>query len=300
MSQDTAQTATAPGGPGITNVQRTDTGWEITVEGYTEPGAVGGYLWPSGVPSGVTITVGTVLLEPVQMGTFELSGVTIDAVQSMEPSSANWFTQAGVLTGQPSEGDASQATGSAIQTSDQATGQTPAEQARVNELWTDFFVEGTHTALEFASWFAQEDGAFLQFFDGFAGPVGDVVMLYSLFSAVIDAFQEELKDMTRQGYIYGLVLQAAGLPTPTPEPDPGFLLPMHSFEEKSAAFMEGVTQGRQAAAGDVSLNNAIAGRIGYYMVTQKLTEEDAATELLGELLTKIGVTKAVFIEHPTL
>jgi hypothetical protein len=116
---------------------------------------------------------------------------------------------------------------------------------------------------------------------------------------VIEAFQEELKDMTRQGCIYGLLLQAADLPTPTPEPDPGFLLPMHSFEEKSAAFMEGLTKGREDAAGDVKLNNASAG-IGYYIATQKLTVEDAATDLLGELLTNIGVTKAVSINHPEL
>jgi hypothetical protein len=36
------------------------------------------------------------------------------------------------------------------------------------------------------------------------------------------------------------------------------------------------------------------------MATQQLTEEDAATELLGELLKNIGVSKALSIEHPML
>jgi hypothetical protein len=301
MSQDTSGSSTVPAGPGLTDVKRTDTGWEVTLQGYTEPGAVGTYLWPGGVPAGVTITVSTVVLEPSQVGIFELSGITIDALQTMDPAAANWFAQASVLTAdQPGPDDGSQSAGSSAGSAGPSTPPSPEDQAHVTELWNEFITDGAHTALEIASWFAQEDGAFLAFFDGFAGPAGDIVMLYNLFSAVIEAFQEELKGMTQQGYIYGLLLQAADLPTPTPEMDTGFTLPMHSFEEMSAAFMEGLANGRQDAQGDIKLNNAIAARIGYYMATQKETQEDAATELLGELLPKIGVTKAQFIEHPLL
>jgi hypothetical protein len=300
MSQDNPETSAAATGPGLTDVKKTDTGWEVTLEGYTEPGAVGSYLWPGGVPDGVTITASTVVLEPAQIGTFELTGVTIDALQSMDPSTSGWFAQAGVLTAdQPDQEGSPQAADSPIPPSGQDTAQSPEGQQQAID-WETFITEAIHTALEFASWFAKEGGNFVTFFEGAANPAGYILMLYDLFGDVIEAFQEELKDMRQQGYIYGLLLEATGLPTPTPEADPGFVLPMHSFEEKSAAFMEGLTKGRQDAAGDIKLNNSIAAQIGYGMVTQKVTEEDAATDLLGELLTNIGVTKAVFIENPTL
>jgi hypothetical protein len=279
MSQDTSEPSTASTQPGLADVKKTDTGWEVTLEGYSEPGAVGAYLWPEGVPDGVTITAATVVLEPTQIGTFELSGVTTDALQSLDPSIASWFTQASLLTtDQPDREDTSQSANPPTSS--------PDEEDRVNPLWNDFFSEGTHTVLEFASWFAEEGGGYLAFFEGIANPVFNVQMLYSLFRDVIEAFQEELKDVTRQGYISGLVWQATGLPTGTPDRDLGITSPLHTFEERSAAFMEGVTKGRQDAADDVRLNNAIAGRIGYYMATQTLTEELAANAVLNELVDR--------------
>ena len=302
MSESTAESSTAANGPGLTDVKRNGTGWEVTLEGYIDPGAVGAYLWPSGVPEGVTVTASTVVLEPAPMGTFEITGITFDALQSMDPSSSGWFAQANVLTAdQPDQGANPQPGDSPTPPSGQDTDQSPDSEPEID--WETFITEATHTALEFASWFAKEGGTFLEIFEGVAevaDPAGYILMLYSMFKDVIEAFQEELKDKTQQGYIFGLVLQATNLPIPTPEMDTGFTLPMHSFEEMSAAFMEGLARGRQDAAGNIKLNNAIAAQIGYNMATQKVTEEDAATDVLDELLNKIGVTKAVFIEHPTL
>jgi hypothetical protein len=301
MSQDISEPSTAPIGPGLTDVKKTDTGWEVTLEGYTEPGAVGAYLWPEGVPDGVTITATTVVLEPTQIGTFELSGVTTDALQSMDQSIASRFAQAGILTtDEPDQADSSESADPPTEPSEEPTAQSQDEEERLIGLWDDFFTEGTHTVLEFASWFAEEGGAYLEFFEGFANPVFDFQMLYSLLRDVIEAFQEELKDVTRQGYIFGLVWQATGRPTGTPDQDPGITSPMHTFEERSVAFIEGVAKGRQDAAENVRLNNAIAGRIGYYMATQQLTEELAANAVLNELGRTIGIEKTLFIEGPVL
>ncbi len=83
-------------GPGLVQIQRSGRRWDLTFEGYTETGAVGGYLWPGGVPTGIQITPLVVLEDPVQRGEFELTGLTTEAIQSMDPSIANWFAQEAV------------------------------------------------------------------------------------------------------------------------------------------------------------------------------------------------------------
>lgn len=78
---------------GLVELKRSDDGWLLTMEGYTEAGAVGGYLWPAGVPAGVNITALVVVEEPVQMGQFELTGLTLEALRSMEEGAASRFAQ---------------------------------------------------------------------------------------------------------------------------------------------------------------------------------------------------------------
>jgi hypothetical protein len=54
-------------------------------EGCGEAEAAGSYLWPNGVPNGVTITLLIAVTEPSQVGQFEISGLTFEALQAMEP-----------------------------------------------------------------------------------------------------------------------------------------------------------------------------------------------------------------------
>jgi hypothetical protein len=81
--------------------------WEITFQdnefvvgmaGFTEAGAVGGYLWPNGpLPSGVQISAETVVTKPTQYGSFRIKGVTEAAVKELEPYAQYWFRQVSPL-----------------------------------------------------------------------------------------------------------------------------------------------------------------------------------------------------------
>src|SRR5437867_7391650 len=87
-------------GPGLVEVKKSGKAWHLTFQGYSEAGAVGSYLWPGGVPAGVHITPLVVVEEPTQIGQFEITGLTLDALQSMEPSIANRISEASVITGE--------------------------------------------------------------------------------------------------------------------------------------------------------------------------------------------------------
>jgi hypothetical protein len=209
------------------------------------------------------------------------------AVQAMEPSWGSWFAQQMMFPDVHDEG------------SGQPQPETPAPGAPMDAEkaefeWRTFFTEGAHTALEFASWFAEEGGEFLTFFEGFAGPVGDVLMLYDLFSAVIEAFQEELKDEKRHGFVFGVLWQVMGTPNIAPqmeEKEAWAVTPsMHTFDEHAAAFLEGVAEGRSRVDTDLVLHNAIAARIAYHMVKEHSTENSAGQDTLTELAAAAGWT----------
>ena len=70
--------------------------WHLKLQGYTETGAVSGLIWPSGPPPGIRISPLIILEEPVQIGLFELTGVTYDAINTMEASFAKWFFDLGL------------------------------------------------------------------------------------------------------------------------------------------------------------------------------------------------------------
>jgi hypothetical protein len=70
--------------------------WHLKVQGFTEAGAVAGYIWPSGLPPGVRIVPLVVVEKPVQVGLFELTGVTLKALDSMASPFASWFTVSGI------------------------------------------------------------------------------------------------------------------------------------------------------------------------------------------------------------
>jgi hypothetical protein len=71
-----------------------ETMWNLTVHGFTEAGAVKGFIWPSQQPSGVWITPLVVVTEPAQVGIFEVGGITTDNIKIMEPSFAKLFSDA--------------------------------------------------------------------------------------------------------------------------------------------------------------------------------------------------------------
>src|SRR5207302_113413 len=70
--------------------------WHLTLQGYTEAGAVAGAIWPTQLPPGVRIVPLVVVEAPEQIGLFELSGVTYDALATMEPTFAKWFFDLGL------------------------------------------------------------------------------------------------------------------------------------------------------------------------------------------------------------
>ena len=264
----------------LPRIRRAEQGWLLTLKA-TDASAVERTLWPNGMPAGVTVTAHSVN-EQDQIGSFLIVGLTMETVQTMEPSWANWMAQEVMFPQEPAgAGQHPDATAPAGR-------EMTKEEAEFE--WTTFFTEGTHTVLEFASWFAEEGGTFLTFFEGFAGPVGDALMLYDLFSAVIEAFQEEMKDEKRHGFVFGVIWQVMSLPdvAPTMRDANSPTWSMHSFEEHVEAFNEGVHEGRNRASSDAVLYNSIAARIAYHMAREHSTENSAAQDTLTELANAAG------------
>ncbi len=268
----------------LPSLRRSGQGWLLTVKGVTDAGTMTGVLWPNGAPAEVSVAEQSVNQND-QIATFQIQGLTMATVQTMEASWANWFAQEVMFPEEPQGGGGPEP---------QVPADVPMDAEKAESEWKTWISEGTHTVLEFASWFVEEGSRFLTFFEGFAGPVGDVLMLYDLFSAVIEAFQEELKDEQRHGYVFGMIWQVMGLPDVQPqmeEKEPWAVTPgLHSFEEHAAAFNEGVQEGRRRIASDLVLHNAIAGRIAYHMVKEHSTEGSAAQDTLTELAAAAGWT----------
>jgi hypothetical protein len=264
----------------LPRMRRSEQGWVLTLKA-TDAAAVERTLWPNGMPPGVTLTAHSVN-EQDQIGSFLIVGLTMETVQTMEPSWANWMAQAVMFPSEP-EGSGQHPQGT-------APAQREITQEQAEFEWRTFISEGTKTVLEIASWFAEEGSKFLTFFEGFAGPVGDVMMLYDMFSAVIEAFQEEMKDEKRHGYVFGLIWQVMGLPNvaPTMRDANSPQWSMHSFEEHVEAFNDGVQEGRSKASSDLVLHNSIAARIAYHMALEHSTENSAAQDTLTELANAAG------------
>ena len=70
--------------------------WHLKLRGFTEAGAVAGFIWPLGTPPGVRVSPLVVLEKPVQIGVFELSGVTSAALGTMDSEFAKWFSDKGL------------------------------------------------------------------------------------------------------------------------------------------------------------------------------------------------------------
>jgi len=70
--------------------------WELKLDGITDATAAGHRIWPSGVPAGIRITPIVVVEKPAKVGLFQLTGVTLKAVDSMASSFQSWFAVTGI------------------------------------------------------------------------------------------------------------------------------------------------------------------------------------------------------------
>ena len=80
----------------VQELKRDNETWTLTIDGYTDPDTVKRLIWPSWVPSRVTVTLDVALLEPIVLGRFVLTGVTFDTLKTMEPSFAKLFSDHGL------------------------------------------------------------------------------------------------------------------------------------------------------------------------------------------------------------
>jgi hypothetical protein len=80
----------------VVEIDRIGDIWHLTIRGFTEAGAVGGYIWPSGIPPGVRIVPLIVVEKPAQIGLFELTGVTLAALKKMNSPFDSWFIAEGI------------------------------------------------------------------------------------------------------------------------------------------------------------------------------------------------------------
>lgn len=80
----------------VQELKRDNETWTLTINGYTDPDTVKRLIWPSWVPSRVTVTLDVALLEPIVLGRFVLTGVTFDTLKTMEPSFAKLFSDHGL------------------------------------------------------------------------------------------------------------------------------------------------------------------------------------------------------------
>jgi hypothetical protein len=302
-------------GPGLVGLERTAVGWEMTFEGYTEVGAVAGYLWPTGMPDGVTITPLVIVTEPAQVGKFQLTGLSLAALQTMQPWAANWFAQVGVVdtsttssnppTGPTGPTDAQRAAAARLGLPDVSD----ADFSEKMRQWAWDNIETGSIAIDVA----ELGGALVEVAStGEAlalgmlvdemSPIGVALDLVVLFHAVIEAFEVADRREATKGFIYGLGWQVLGMPRSEPvfNPNSETWLTGESFEELSKAFMEGVDNGMQKAT-EVKVHNQLALRIAYLMATnQAATALNAANDILTTTWqsTDQGIGTVITLQAP--
>ena len=133
----------------------------------------------------------------------------------------------------------------------------------------------------------------MTFFEGFANPVGYALMLYDLFSAVIEAFQEELKSERQHGFLFGVIWEAMDMANIDPVQDTVTPPGMDTFAEHKEAFLEGVEKGRDWMRASVTNHNAVAGRIGLHLHKEGGSALGAAQETMNELAGAAGFSNWV-------
>lgn len=294
-------------GPPLEDVRSAGHGrWMIKVRGYTEPGAVGGYLWPHGAPRQVEIVPTIVVSEPVQYGEFELRNVDVDAVSQMEPWIANWFTQAGIGTPEAAPvGEAGPQAAAAQGGQGQgAPRDVPFPDIKVedeNELleFIEARLDNVHQAAdlldieefayaairniafrravaevgyEAAEAAAKEATTTLmaetsEAITDISGPIGGLALVILSTILVIKAFKAEKQEVVKRGGVYGCTWKVLGEPRHIPQFGPGVT---YSAEELREGFLEGVEKGEAQA-------DAAGKRIRAYLLAQMVREQRPAT-----------------------
>jgi hypothetical protein len=229
----------------------------LTFDGTIDGDAVGRWLWPNGVPSGVQLTARSAT-------EFLLSGLTSDAFQSMNSQVAGMIAEAGVITAEPYEPPA-QGGDTATQPSDAQV----IDEAAKHEIeeYVKEALEGGHaigSTAEVIKIFAEaplgtaaEAGSRAAAFAGVAlealSVVGDIFLVVWVGFEVVGAFTSERRGEEIQGFAYGVMWQALDQPDQLPKFAPGMT---YSAEEHQEAFESGVKSGREKA-GDPKIRNWI-------------------------------------------
>ena len=263
----------------VTAVERSGSAWHVTLQGYTEAGAAGTFLWPAGVPAGVQIVPLVVVQEPAPIGQFEITGLTLDALSSMEPQVANWIAQESVLTTDPSDG------GGSAGSAQSDPGPAPGVSAPMDE---NALVEYVHNQLEstekigavadVVEIFAAEGGT-LAAVSGILGPVGTIASTIIMLWAVVDAFGTGRRLREQEGFCYGVMWQTFGLPDADKvfQPWAG-----DSADDLRQAFFAGVAEGREKAD-DPKVHNAILMDVAYYRATINGDDWSAQQNVINDL-----------------
>lgn len=220
-----------------------------------DPGvdAVGKFLWPNGVPSGVTIA-------DEGSATFHLTGLSIDALQSMQSDAAGRITDASVLTAEPDDPSAAHG-GAPPDVHAPHVEMDETTRAKVVEV-TKGILEGAHvfdTTAELEEYIAnsitsvaEEAGTAAGVAEEFAaaaetvaevsGPVSGLALVVWVGFEVVEAFTAEKRLEEQQGFAYGVMWEAMGEPDHIPKFVDGIT---YSADEHREAFVSGVGQGRE-------------------------------------------------------
>ena len=238
----------------LASVRRSDAGGFVLVFNQDAGvDAVGQCLWPNGVPSGVTITV-------AGAATFRLTGLSIEALQSMRSDAADQITEASVLTAEPGDPPAGHG-GAPAGTDAPRVEMDESTRGKVIEI-TKEILDGAHTfdtTVELEEYIAdavghvvEEGGEAAGVAEEFAvaagtvaevaGPIGAVANVVLVGFEVIEAFTSEKRLEEEQGFVYGVMWQALGEPDHIPTFVDGIT---YSAGEHREAFVDGVNQGRE-------------------------------------------------------
>jgi len=266
----------------LIEVKRSDTGWEVTLNGFSKPEEVGKFLWPNGVPSGIQITPLVVVTEPSIVGTFQLKGLTLDALQTMDTDAANQFFEASVLTADAASSDSSGP-------STKPAGNGPDADVHMDESelteWVHKALDGAEAigdASEIAGFFAAE-GSTLAAVGEMLGPVGPIAGTITVLWAVVHAFGTGTRLMEQRGFCYGLMWETFGVADNVGEFQPWG---GDTAEELRSAFMDGVSEGREKAR-DLKVRNAIVLKVAYEIAAVPCDKPSALQNVINELWLKI-------------
>lgn len=260
-------------------------GWQV---GFNRPVTVEEaetFLWSGGRPDGV-------VLEPDSGDRVRMRGLSIEAVQRMNPDVADQIDPTVITADLPRDPSDPTPGGGDPGTIDVEIDEST--RARIAE-WTEKVLHGGHelsSTVEVVELLSEatahivghaSKAAVLARAAGVVskvlGPVGYIFTVIWVAWAVVDAFREERRRQHRRGFVYGVMWQALDEPDHIPEFDPGIT---YSADELREAFQEGVADGR-AKARDAVLRNQVILAVATHGLRSGLGDFNAANEIISEL-----------------